>query len=94
MTNKPTVIEIEPASRRAGSQVVGQFDSSPINLARITRDLIMAARASSSAANNFPILFWNVKLHFLFVGYDPYPKAVIRFTIFVTDQSIVRFYHP
>jgi len=37
-------------------QVVGQFDSSPINLARITRDLIMAARASSSAANNSPFL--------------------------------------
>jgi hypothetical protein len=31
-----------------GSQVVDQFDSSPINLARITRDLIMAARGSSS----------------------------------------------
>jgi hypothetical protein len=32
-------------------------------------------------------------LHFLFVGADPYPKAIVRLSVFVTDQSIVRLDH-
>jgi hypothetical protein len=72
---------------------VDQFTSSPINLARITRDLMMAASASKLGREKLPVLFRNVKLRFLIVGYDPYPKAVVGFTISVADQAIVRLYH-